>query len=93
MEIDPLTFVRIFEGTALIVGLTITYFALKAHQRSRQVSMLIIAISFLLLTIAGIAEGILFEVLKYDILLAQAVRSAIALAGLLGILYATLNIK
>ena len=93
MEIDPLTLVRIFEGTALIVGLTITYFALMAHRRSKQVSMLIIAISFLLLTTAGIAEGVLFEVLKYDILLAQAVRSAIALAGLLGILYATLNIK
>jgi hypothetical protein len=93
MEIDPLTFVRIFEGLALIVGLTITYFALRAHRRSKQPSMLILAVSFLFLTIAGLSEGVLFEVLKYDILFAQAVRSAIALAGLSGILYAILNIK
>ena len=93
MEIDPLTLVRIFEGLALIVGLTITYFAVRAYRRSRQVSMLILAISFLLLTIAGLAEGVLFEFLKYDILYAQAVRSAIAFAGLLGILYAIVNIR
>lgn len=93
METDPLTLVRIFEGLALIVGLTITYFALRAHRRSKQGSMLILAISFLLLTIAGLAEGVLFEVLKYDILFAQAVRSAIALTGLVGILYATFITK
>lgn len=93
MEIDPLTLVRIFEGLGLVVGLIITYLALRAHRRSKQTSMLILAISFLLLTMGGIAEGVLFEVLNYNILFAQAVRSAIALAGLLGVLYAIFNIK
>lgn len=93
MEVDPLTLVRIFEGLGLVVGLIITYFAFRAHRRSKQTSMLILAISFLLLTMGGIAEGVLFEVLNYNILFAQAVRSVIALAGLLGVLYAIFNTK
>lgn len=88
MIIDSLTLVRIFEILRLIVGLTITYLALRAYQRSKIKSMLMLAISFILLTTAGMAEGILFEVLNYDIMSAAAVRSAIALGGLVGILYA-----
>lgn len=93
MALDSLTLVRILEGAGLVVGLIITYFALKAYGRSKQKVMIVLAIAFIFLTTAGIAEGVLFEVINYDILSAQAVRSAISLAGLISILYAIRNIE
>lgn len=90
--LDSLMLVRIFEGLRVIVGLTIIYFALQAYRRDKSKSMVLLMIGFVLLTTAGITEGVMFDVLHFGVRDAQAARSAVALIGLLAILYAILSI-
>ena len=87
MALESLVFVRILEGLSLIIGFTIAYFALKAYRRSKQISFLSLSIAFILLTVASIVEGVLFEVLGLELLDARVARSAITLGGLAIVLY------
>lgn len=87
MALESLVFVRILEGLSLLVGFTIAYFAVKAYRRSHQGTFLSLAIGFILLTVASIVEGLLFEVLGLELLDARVARSAITLGGLAIVLY------
>lgn len=90
--LDSLMLVRIFEGLRVIVGLTIIYFAFQAYRRNKSKSMILLVIGFILLTTAGITEGIMFDILHFEVRDAQAARSAVALIGLIAILYSILSI-
>jgi len=84
---ESLALVRVFEVLSLFVGLSIVYYALKAFRRSHHKPMISLAIAFLLLTTAGLVEGVLFEVFHYDLIDARVGRSALTLAGLAVVLY------
>ena len=90
--LDSLMLVRIFEGLRVIVGLTIIYFAFQAYRRGKSRSMILLVIGFILLTTAGITEGVMFDILHFGVRDAQAARSAVALIGLLAILYSIIAI-
>lgn len=86
MALETLLLVRLIESVSLIVGLTIVYVALKAHRKSKQKSMLILALGFILLTFASLVEGLLFEVLHYDLVDSHAATAAVKAAGLITVL-------
>ncbi len=90
--LDSLMLVRIFEGLRVIVGLTIIYFAFQAYRRGKSRSMILLVIGFILLTTAGITEGVMFDILHFGVRDAQAARSAVALIGLLAVLYSIIAI-
>lgn len=66
----------------LSLGSTIAALAFVAHRRNRSRFMLLIGAAFALTALGSFVEGLLFEVLAWDLRTAHLVESAFLLAGL-----------
>ncbi len=93
MSLDPLTLVRVLEGLRVIVGVIIVYYALAAYMRGKSRSMISLTVAFVLLTVAGITENVMFDVFQFNIRESQAARSLVAVVGLIFVLYAVLSLS
>lgn len=93
MSMESLFLVRVLEGLGLIAGLSIVYFASKAYSKSHLRPMVLLALAFLLITMASVVEGVLFEIYHFDVFDARAFRSAVMLGGLIAVLAAIYQTK
>lgn len=66
----------------LSLGSTIAALAFVAYRRNRSRFMLLVGTAFALTAVGSFVEGLLFEVLAWDLLTAHLVESAFLLAGL-----------
>lgn len=69
----------------LLLGTAITTIALLAHRRSKERLMLYLGFGFGLLAFGSFVEGVMFELLRSDLLTAHMVESIFVLAGLVTI--------
>lgn len=73
---------------AIALGFLIAYQAYRGYQRNHARQMLYVAVGFVLISVGGVLEGLLFEVLGFSIIEAGFVATLVVVAGLLSILYA-----
>ena len=74
----------------LLLGTAIAGLSLVAYARTRERLMLYLGVGFALIAFGSFVEGVLFELLTWDLVTVHAVESAFVLAGL-GTLAVTLR--
>ncbi len=74
----------------LVLGTAIAGLSLLAYGRTRERVMLYLGVGFALIAFGSFIEGVLFEVLSWDLLTVHIVESVFVLAGL-GTLAVTLR--
>ncbi len=82
-----LTLLRALQGIGVVLGALIGALSYVAFRKHRATLMLYIAVGFLLLTLALLIEGILFELLRTSLEVAHLVESTVTLAGLMLLAY------
>ena len=71
----------------LVLGASVAGVSFMAWRRTRDPLMLWVAVAFMVLALGSSAEGLLFELLNWDLLTVHTVESAAVLAGLLLLLW------
>ncbi|WP_267643096.1 DUF7521 family protein [Haloarchaeobius amylolyticus] len=71
----------------IFIGTFIAYRAYTGYRDHGSEPMLYLAVGFGLISLASGIEGLLFEVVNVDIFLASTIQTAIALLGMVTILY------
>jgi hypothetical protein len=66
----------------LLLGTAIACLSVLAYARTRERVMLYLGVGFALIALGSFLEGLLFEVLNWDLLTVHIVESAFVLAGL-----------
>ena len=74
----------------LVLGVAIAALAVLAYRQTRDRSMLYLGVGFTFIAFGSFVEGVLFELLAWDLVTVHAVESAFVLAGL-GTLAVTLR--
>lgn len=69
----------------LALGAAVAGVAFLAHRRNGSRLMLLLAVAFGLIAFGSFVEGLLFEVLGWDLLMVHVVESAFILAGLVAL--------
>ncbi len=82
-----LTLLRALQGSGVVLGSLIGALSYVAFRKHRSTLMLYIAVGFLLLTLALLIEGILFELLGTSLDVAHLVESTVTLVGLMLLAY------
>lgn len=75
------------EGLALVIALVLVMLAYRGFKRNQSKSLLAAAVGFGILGIASLAEGLLYDVLGFSLIEAQAFRSTLTAVGLITLLY------
>ncbi|MEE9593046.1 MAG: hypothetical protein V3W28_05645 [Thermoplasmata archaeon] len=68
--------------TVLLLGTTIAFLSYLAYRRNGGSLMLALSLGFALIAIGAFVEGLLFELLGWDLATVHLVESAFVLAGL-----------
>lgn len=66
----------------LLLGMTIAALAFLAYRRSGERLMLGLSVGFALMAIGSFLEGILFEILSWDLMTVRFIESVFVFAGL-----------
>lgn len=85
VQISPL--IVALKTVSLLLGGAITYFAYRAYRRTRAPALRALAIGFGVVTVGGMAAGILDRVLAVDPSYAIAVDSALTALGFAILVY------
>lgn len=80
-------YISAVEVLALIIALILVLFAYKGYRKNQSKSLLAAAMGFGILGIASLAEGLLYDVLGFSLIEAQAFRSTLTAVGLAILLY------
>jgi hypothetical protein len=89
--IDSLTVLRAFEGLSLVVGSIIAVQSFRAYARSRQPTLLLLGLGFLLISLAAALAGVFYELLTHDLLTAWVISASLNSVGFLVILASLLR--
>lgn len=79
--------VVVLKTLSLIVGSLVTYYAVKAAQRTGHRSLQFLGVGFGLITIGALLAGITDQLLSFDRTTALAIESAFTTVGFLIVLY------
>lgn len=82
---------RGIEGLTLLVGAWIAFESLRAYSRSREGSLALLGIGFVIVTVASGIAGVLYEVTTHDLLTAWTVSAIVDFLGFSLILYSILR--
>ncbi len=83
-----LFFLQIIKFLIVIMGSILVWLSYKGHQRTNRKSLLFLAAGFIFLTAGSGIEGILFEVLNFELLFSALVESILVATGFLFFIYA-----
>jgi len=78
---------------ALILGGFIVFLAYKGYKRNSSKPLLYVALGFALITAGTIIEGILYVVLRSELLSAIAAGTAVVVLGFVVIIYSIYSVK
>jgi hypothetical protein len=85
---------RVLQGTIVILGLIIIYYAAKGYRKAKNKSLLFLAFGFLFVTIGAIVAGLIFEFLDpQDFLLVDEVEAVCEVVGFVLIVYSIVGVK
>lgn len=87
MNLDLLWYVRITESFAVILGLVLVYFALRAYKNGGGKSFIYSAIGFTLIVVSSLTEGVAIDLLNMDVVDAHAVRVTFFASGFFMLIY------
>ncbi len=76
-----------FKLLVVVFGSAVVFAAYGAYRRTESIRMLFVSIGFALVTLGSLVEGILFELLGYNLMEAHIVESTLVLVGLLTLIY------
>jgi uncharacterized membrane protein YjjP (DUF1212 family) len=77
----------------VILGVIIIYYATRGYRRTKNKSVLFLALGFLFVTIGAVAAGLLFQFLNFDIYEVEAIEAASEVVGFLLIVYSIVGMK
>ena len=80
-------YISAVEVLALIIALVLVIFAYSGYKKSESRSLLAAAAGFGILGVASLAEGLLYDVLGFSLIEAQAFRSTLTAVGLIILLF------
>lgn len=80
-------YISTVEVLALIIALILVLFAYRGYRKNESKSLLAAAVGFGILGVASLAEGLLYDVLGFSLIEAQAFRSTLTVVGLAILLY------
>ena len=84
---------RIMQIAIVITGLVIVYYSYRGYRRTRNKSLLFLALGFIFVAIGSAVSGLLFELLNYDFIVVETIQSATRLVGFLLIVYSIIGSK
>jgi len=87
MSDEMLWALRALEGMVLIVGTLIAYRSLTAYRRTRDVALAYLGAGFVLISLAAVVSGIVFELWTHDLLTSWLVTTGFDVAGFVVIFY------
>ncbi len=91
--ITTIDILRVFQLAIVALGAVIVYYGGTSYLKTRNKSMLFLAFGFLFVTIGAVTAGILFEVLKFDLVSVETVGAGLEVLGIGLIVYSILVIK
>ena len=80
-------YISAVEILALVVALFLVILASRGYRKSQSRSLLAAAVGFGILGVASLTEGLLYSVLGFSLLEAQAFRSTLTAVGLVVLLF------
>jgi hypothetical protein len=84
---------RTFQLAIVILGTIIAYYGSKSYLKTKQRSMLFLAVGFAFVTVGAVAAGVLFELLKFDLITVETVASGFEVFGFILIVYSIVGMR
>ncbi len=91
--ITTIDILRVFQLAIAALGAVIVYCGGTSYLRTRNRPMLFLAFGFLFVTIGAVTAGILFEVLKFDLVSVETIGAGLEVLGFGLIVYSIVVIK
>ena len=91
--IDPIWYLRGAEAFILVVGALVSFASLRAYHRSRDIGLALLGVGFVVVTVAAVLAGVIYEVTTHDLLTAWTVSSALDCVGFALILWSILRAR
>jgi hypothetical protein len=93
MLVAIIDILRIFQLAIVILGTIIGYYGSKSYFKTKQRSMLFLAVGFAFVTVGAVAAGVLFELLKFDLITVETVASGFEVFGFSLIVYSIVGMR
>jgi len=90
---DVLDALRVLQGVIVVLGILIIYRASKGYGRTKQKSLLFLALGFLLVTVGAVSAGLLFELLNFQLIYADIVEAVFEVIGFTLMVYSILGTR
>jgi len=87
IESGVFLYISAVEALALIIAFFLVILAYRGYKKSSSKSLLAAAVGFGIVGVASLTEGLLYDVLGFSLLEAQAFRSTLTAIGLIVLLY------
>lgn len=84
---------RAFQLAIVALGAVTVYYGGRSYLKTKNKSMLFLAVGFSFVTIGAVAAGILFEILKFDLVSVETVGAGFEVLGFALIVYSIVGIK
>jgi hypothetical protein len=78
---------RAFQLAIVVLGAFVIYYGGKGYSKTKNKSLLFLAVGFAFVTIGAVAAGILFELLKFDLVSVETVEAGTEALGFVLIVY------
>lgn len=91
--IELIWFARLTKAIALVLGVFIVYLAYTGYKRNNSRPLQFVALGFSLITLGTVIEGLLYELLGQELILAISVGTIITVFGFLTIIFSIYSVK
>ena len=84
---------RVFQLAIVVLGAITVYYGGKSYLRTKNKSMLFLAVGFAFVTVGAVTAGVLFELLRFDLVSVETVSAGFEVLGFALIVYSIVGIK
>lgn len=81
------------KGVGLVLGAFIVYLAYRGYKRNASRPLLYVSIGFGLITIGTVIEGLLYNLFRYELLVAVGIGTVVTILGFVAIIYSIYSSK
>jgi hypothetical protein len=89
--VTVLDVLRLFQIVIVVLGVVVVYYSSKGYRKTKNKSLLFLALGFVFVTIGAITAGLLFEFLNFDLFTVETVEAGSEVVGFLLIVYSILG--